>query len=154
MMDCVFSTIFAEGITRLFICPILFLFLATQRGMRDLSSPTRDRTHVPCSRSSESQPLDCQGSPYLPYSYVDLNSLWNTTQGKVDFFKKTRFSLSTRICCFWKACAGELWELSIPVVCQPAGPAVGLTFSDAQSVQTEADFLFPSAIWVFTIPIS
>ena len=31
--------------------------------MGDLSSPTRDRTHGPCSGSAESQPLDPQGSP-------------------------------------------------------------------------------------------
>ena len=29
-------------------------------GMQDLNSPTKDHTHVPCSRSSESQPLDHQ----------------------------------------------------------------------------------------------
>ena len=30
-----------------------FLFLATPCGMRDLSSPTKDRTHAPCSGSME-----------------------------------------------------------------------------------------------------
>ena len=33
-----------------------------QRGMWDLSFPTRDRTHAPCSGSAESSPLDHQGS--------------------------------------------------------------------------------------------
>ena len=33
-------------------------------GTWDLSSPTRDRTRVPCSRSAESYPLDRQGSPH------------------------------------------------------------------------------------------
>ena len=28
---------------------VAFFFLATLGGMQDLSSPTRDRTHVPCS---------------------------------------------------------------------------------------------------------
>ena len=32
-------------------------------GMWYLSSPTRDQTHTSCSGSTESQPLDCQGSP-------------------------------------------------------------------------------------------
>ena len=31
-----------------------FCFLASPLGMRDLSSPTRNRTHAPCSRSVES----------------------------------------------------------------------------------------------------
>ena len=30
--------------------------------MWDLSSPTRDQTYAPCSGSTESQPLDLQGS--------------------------------------------------------------------------------------------
>ena len=44
-----------------------FPFLATPRGMWDLSSPIRDGTCVPCSGSTESQPLDRQGSPIFPY---------------------------------------------------------------------------------------
>ena len=31
-----------------------FFFLAVPRGMRDLSSPTRDQTHATCSESMES----------------------------------------------------------------------------------------------------
>ena len=43
---------------------LFFVFsLAVPRGMWDLSSPTRDRTHTPCLGSVESQPLDHQGSP-------------------------------------------------------------------------------------------
>ena len=38
-------------------------FLAMLHGMQDLSSPTRDQTHAPCIGSTESQPLDHQGSP-------------------------------------------------------------------------------------------
>ena len=33
---------------------IYFFFLATLRGLQDLSSPTRDRTRAPCSGSAES----------------------------------------------------------------------------------------------------
>ena len=33
------------------------------RSMRDLSSLTRDRTHTSCIGSTESQPLEHQGSP-------------------------------------------------------------------------------------------
>ena len=40
-----------------------FFFLAILRIIWDLSSPTRDRTHAPCSGSPEFQPLDRQGSP-------------------------------------------------------------------------------------------
>ena len=39
------------------------LFGHAMCAMRDLSSPTRDQTHAPCSGSAESQPLDGQGSP-------------------------------------------------------------------------------------------
>ena len=38
--------------------------------MRDLSSPTRDGTRAPCSGSTESQPLDCQGSPHMYFLIV------------------------------------------------------------------------------------
>ena len=46
-----------------FVKNLLLLFLAAPCSMWDLSSPTRDRTRVPCSGSAESQPLDHQGSP-------------------------------------------------------------------------------------------
>ena len=36
--------------------------LVTPRGTQDLSSPIRDQTCTPCSGSTESQPLDHQGS--------------------------------------------------------------------------------------------
>ena len=39
--------------------------LAAPCGMRDPSSPSRDRTHAPCIWSADSQPLDCQGSPKI-----------------------------------------------------------------------------------------
>ena len=39
----------------------LFFFFATQGGMWDLSSPTRDQTGAPCSGSTESRALNCQG---------------------------------------------------------------------------------------------
>ena len=38
-------------------------FLTVPQCMRDLSSPTRDQTHAPCSGSAEYQPLGCQESP-------------------------------------------------------------------------------------------
>ena len=44
-----------------------FFFLAMLCGMWDLSSPTRDRTLVPCNGSMESQPLDFQGSQSLEH---------------------------------------------------------------------------------------
>ena len=34
-------------------------------GMQDLSSPTRDQTHAPCSGSAESQVLDHQKSLFV-----------------------------------------------------------------------------------------
>ena len=43
--------------------PFVFFFLAALHSMWDPSSPTRDRTRVPCIGSAESQPLDRQGSP-------------------------------------------------------------------------------------------
>ena len=41
-----------------------FFCLVVPCGMQDLSFPTRDWTCAPCSRSAESYPLDCQGSPF------------------------------------------------------------------------------------------
>ena len=38
----------------LFMCLFVCLFLAMLRGMRDLSSRTRERTRAPCSGSTES----------------------------------------------------------------------------------------------------
>ena len=40
--------------------------------MRDLSSPTRDRTWAPCSGSAESWPLDRRGSPRKLFAYPTL----------------------------------------------------------------------------------
>ena len=42
---------------------ISFSFLAMPRGTWELSSPTRDGTHVPCTGSVESWPLNHRGSP-------------------------------------------------------------------------------------------
>ena len=42
-----------------------FYFLATSQGMWDLSSQTRDRTHVPSIAITKCQPLDHQGSPWI-----------------------------------------------------------------------------------------
>ena len=44
---------------------LFFFFLAVPQVMWDLSSPTMDVTHVLCSGSSESSPLEGQGSPWL-----------------------------------------------------------------------------------------
>ena len=38
--------------------------MATPCSVWDLSSPTRNQTHAPCIGSTESSPLDFQGSPY------------------------------------------------------------------------------------------
>ena len=42
---------------------ILIFLLAVPRGLQNLSSPTRDRTHALGSESAECQPLDHQGIP-------------------------------------------------------------------------------------------
>ena len=39
-----------------------FFFLAVICGMQDPNSLIRNRTHVPCIASTESEPLDCQGN--------------------------------------------------------------------------------------------
>ena len=52
-------------------------FLATQSGLQDLRSPTRDRTHVFCSGSTESYPLNHQGNPSYHLQSVILFSGWN-----------------------------------------------------------------------------
>ena len=58
----IISKIFHSDHSHLGFC---FCFLAVPHGMWNLSSPTRDWTHVPCGRSAESQPLDYQGSPWV-----------------------------------------------------------------------------------------
>ena len=45
--------------------PFLFLFLAVPCGMWDLSCPTRDQTRIPLHWKVKSQPLDCQGIPWI-----------------------------------------------------------------------------------------
>ena len=69
---------------------LIFIFLAALQGLWDLSSPTRDGTQAPCSGSSESQPLDRQGSPWTTFeryiygqvSYVDaVNNLEEEEEG-------------------------------------------------------------------------
>ena len=42
---------------------LFFFFCFWLQSMWDLSSLTRDQTHILCTESLESQPLDCQGSP-------------------------------------------------------------------------------------------
>ena len=44
-----------------------FFFFLAPRGLGDLCSPTKDGTCAPCSGSSESEPLDCQGIPYIGF---------------------------------------------------------------------------------------
>lgn len=40
-----------------------FFFLAVPQGLQDINSPTRDQAPGPCSETTESKPMDCQGSP-------------------------------------------------------------------------------------------
>ena len=52
-----FNILLCSPLRRFFfflIFKIIYLFLAKPRGMRDLSSLTRDRTRAPCSGSTES----------------------------------------------------------------------------------------------------
>ena len=82
----------------LFILKFIYLFLDAPCGMWDLSSLTRDATCIPCSRSTDSLPLDWQGSPsilkfksqtveihqhcslerltWIPGRYPSVNALW------------------------------------------------------------------------------
>ena len=48
---------------------MFFFFFFVPYNIRDLNSPTRDWTHVPCIGSAESQPLDSQGSPISLFHY-------------------------------------------------------------------------------------
>ena len=50
-----------------------FHFIFWPHGRQDLTSPTRDGTCAPCSGSTKSQPLDCQGIPYFIYSSVYMS---------------------------------------------------------------------------------
>ena len=52
-----------QRLNQIKVCFLFFNFLAALHGMWDLSSPTRDGTCTLCSGSTESQPLDLQGSP-------------------------------------------------------------------------------------------
>ena len=49
----------------LFFFSFFFWLCCGACGLWDLSSQTRDQTHIPCSGSLESQPLDWQGSPHI-----------------------------------------------------------------------------------------
>ena len=61
----------------------LFFFFVVLHGMWDLSSPTRDQTHTPCTGRAESYPLDCQGSPpcFLLRCLAPLQALWALEPG-------------------------------------------------------------------------
>ena len=61
------SKIFHPDNSHLGFCGVyyFYFFLAMPHGMWNLSSPTRDWTHVPCGGSTESQLLDHQGSPWI-----------------------------------------------------------------------------------------
>ena len=59
------SSMSAPGVSLYVLISLFFPdFLAPPCGMQGLSSPTRDQTRAHCSGSSESSPLDCQGSSY------------------------------------------------------------------------------------------
>ena len=57
-----------------------FIFFFFGHSMWDISSPTRDRTYSLCTGSSESYPLDPQGSPLLSasVSLVFLDSIYKS----------------------------------------------------------------------------
>ena len=55
-------------------------FLAVPCSILDLSSPARDRTCAPCSRSTESQSLGHQGGPCDCHSHYYVASLWKSLQ--------------------------------------------------------------------------
>ena len=60
-------------------CFVLFYFLATSWGMWDLSSQTRNQTHVPSIRIMESQPLDHQGSLWTIILGYEHPGRWRVT---------------------------------------------------------------------------
>ena len=67
------------GFWNIFLSLTVFIFiylfyLAALRGMWDLSSLTRDPTGAPCIGSGKSEPLDCQGSPWVSDRMEYLNS--------------------------------------------------------------------------------
>ena len=70
--------------------PLFFLQLAKPRGLWDLSSPPTDRTHDPCGGSTESQTLDCQGSPGPSYTLP----IWKDTSVSAFQARVLRSSLS------------------------------------------------------------
>ena len=53
----------------------VFFFLVMQCGLQDLSCLTRNEIHVPCSGSTESHPLDCQGIPSFSLFLKFLHNL-------------------------------------------------------------------------------
>ena len=77
----------------------IIFFLAEQHGMWDLNSPTRDRTHAPCSASTESYPLDRQGSP--PKIIFNLNCLlirrWMKKFIRTDEWRMASLDISTGV---------------------------------------------------------
>ena len=58
-----------------FFLPFFFFFFATQCGMWDLSSPTRDWTCASCIGSMQSQALDHHGSPKPEFSLEALSTV-------------------------------------------------------------------------------
>ena len=52
------------SVQEIFSLSFFFFWLS---GMQELRFPNRDKTHSPCRGSTESPPLDCQGSPSWPF---------------------------------------------------------------------------------------
>ena len=84
-LDLPLLRISCNHLIRGFLCPTSFIqhhvfkiihivqfifFLATLCGMRDLSSPTRDRSHAPLGGWKQGVLLDCQGSPCHAFSWL------------------------------------------------------------------------------------
>ena len=62
MQQCFYCTLCTED---LFAYILHFFLLVTPCSLQDLSSPSRDWTHILSSKSAESWPLDHQGIPYI-----------------------------------------------------------------------------------------
>ena len=88
------AELFNQGYLFSFLCSFLHFLKTTEissfffwlRGMRDLSSLTRDQTHTPCSGSAESYPVECQGSPTSLFYWNGSSSQFTNsvfTQSKI-----------------------------------------------------------------------
>ena len=83
---------------------LFYVLVFWPQGMWDLISLTRDRTCAPCTGSTESYPLDCQGSPIsIVLNHAACGSFYDSPNWRIQNLQRTQGTSSR-----WWQCPSSL----------------------------------------------